>query len=197
MRIIIVGIFFCIISSFYGQKNHSDSLKSVIAKLNTFIQTHPNDFNSYLQRANFHYELSNDKFGYEFEEKALMDYNVAILLNPKSDTAFNKRGYLYQVSGKDTLAILDFTKAIELNPNYTEAYFNKGFSEYIRGNYTFAINYFTKAIELNSNYNDAYAFRGYSFFFIGNKYEAACEDWQKAHKLGYLTLKENIYKYCK
>ena len=126
-----------------------------------------------------------------------MDYNTAILLNPKSDTAFNKRGYLYQISGKDTLAILDFIKAIELNLGYIEAYFNKGLSEYTRGKYEIAINDFTKAIELNSKYEYAYMFRGYAKFFMGGQNQSACKDWQKAYELGSWTSKENIDKYCK
>jgi len=54
-------------------------------------------------------------------DKALMEYDQAILLNPNSAEAFNNRGYVYYIKGENDRAIADFEAALKLDPDYTSA----------------------------------------------------------------------------
>ena len=54
-------------------------------------------------------------------DRAILDYNQAILLNPKLAEAYNNRGYVYFIKGDMNKAIADFEAALKLDSNYTSA----------------------------------------------------------------------------
>ena len=54
-------------------------------------------------------------------DRALMDYDQAILLNPQLAEAFNNRGYVYFIKGDMKAAVADFEAALKLDPDYTSA----------------------------------------------------------------------------
>jgi len=54
-------------------------------------------------------------------DRALVDYDQAILLNPNLAEAFNNRGYVYFLMGDMAKAIADFEAALKLEPDYTSA----------------------------------------------------------------------------
>ena len=54
-------------------------------------------------------------------DRALIDYDQAILLNPNLAEAYNNRGYVYFIKGDMAQAIADFEAAIKLDPDYTNA----------------------------------------------------------------------------
>jgi tetratricopeptide (TPR) repeat protein len=58
--------------------------------------------------------------------EAVKDFDEAVRVDPKSSTAFNLRGNLYQAIGQYDRAIQDYQSAIQNRPNYTAAFFNLG-----------------------------------------------------------------------
>ena len=62
-------------------------------------------------------------------EEAIMEYDKAIELDPKSAEAYHGRGFLKGLLGKDEEAIQDNTKAIEIDSQDAYAYRNRGQSK--------------------------------------------------------------------
>jgi len=65
--------------------------------------------------------------GYEYHkegqyDKAIVEYNRALELNPQNFEAYVNRGNSYATKGQYNLAIADYNKAIEINPKYSMAY---------------------------------------------------------------------------
>jgi lipoprotein NlpI len=67
-------------------------------------------------------------------DKALVDYNEAITLEPKSAQAYYNRGNAYWSTGDNARAIADFDKTIELNPKDASAYRGRGLASLYAGN---------------------------------------------------------------
>jgi len=67
--------------------------------------------------------------------QAILDFNMAITINPSLAKAYNNRGNAYGQQGNLLQAISDFTRAIEIDPNFAEAYNNRGFSYYTAKEY--------------------------------------------------------------
>jgi tetratricopeptide (TPR) repeat protein len=57
-------------------------------------------------------------------DQAISDFNKAIEINPRYNTAYNNRGIVYRLKGQYDHAISDFNKAIGINPLDPEAYNN-------------------------------------------------------------------------
>ena len=70
-------------------------------------ETFLNSGNAFYNRADF--------------DRAIMDYDQAILLNPQLAEAYNNRGYVYFIKGDMKAAIADFEAALKLDPDYTSA----------------------------------------------------------------------------
>ena len=70
---------------------------------------------------------------------------------------------------------------------YTDAYFNRGLSEIFLGNFGSAIINFNFVIKLRPEYAEAYINRGVARLNMNNK-KGACEDAERAQKLGYDAL---------
>lgn len=90
----------------YKKENNFNEAIDFYSKI---ISQKPKHAQPYLERAYFYRELKN-------YEKALKDYNNAILLNPVAHN-FSSRGYVYQKLKQYDRAIKDYTKAIELDSN--------------------------------------------------------------------------------
>src|SRR5262245_28353263 len=66
-------------------------------------------------------------------ERALSDYNIAIVFHPNSATAYYNRAVVLQVMGEMDRAMADYNKAIEIKPRYASAYTNRANIHYVRG----------------------------------------------------------------
>ena len=60
------------------------------------------------------------------DNRAIADFDQAILLGPKYPVAFYNRGYSWQRKGQEDRAISDFDEALRLDPNYAKARYARG-----------------------------------------------------------------------
>ncbi len=111
-------------------------------------------------------------------EKAVVEFNKAIKLDPTYDWAFAHRGEAFRQNEEYGKAIADFDKAIELDPDYAWAFASRGDSYRLLENYDQAIADFNKTIELDP-YHWAYAHRGETWRQSG-EYEKAISDFTLA-----------------
>lgn len=133
------------------------------------------DAGSYYEIANQHYEKGD-------YEKAIENYNMAILLNPLfSEAYFNRALSYYQLKNYDK-SIADYTEAAELDPKNPIIFNNKGDAYYRKQDYTSAIKDYDKAIMLNPNYLKAFYNRALSYASLED-YEKAVEDFSKVVQL--------------
>lgn len=58
-------------------------------------------------------------------EKAFLDFNKALEINPGYADAYCNRGVSYYQKGLYDDAIADYNKSLEINQKYADAYFNK------------------------------------------------------------------------
>ena len=90
---------------------------------------------------------SKNKLQKQFD-KALINYNQAIKLNPNYAMAYNNRGMVFYNQKLFDRAVENFNKAIKLNPNDAMVYANRGMAELNLGNKEKCCLDFQVAIEL-------------------------------------------------
>ncbi|MFH2106432.1 MAG: AAA family ATPase [Candidatus Micrarchaeota archaeon] len=128
--------------------------------------------------AKTYYKLGNDHYEKGDYEKAIENYNMAILLNPVfSEAYFNRALSAYQLKNFDK-SIQDYMKSAELDPQNPIIYNNRGDAYYRNQDYQNAIKDYDKAISLNPDYLKAFYNRGLSYASI-EEYERAIEDFTK------------------
>ena len=71
--------------------------------------------------------------------RAMIDSNMAIELEPKFTHVYNGRSNAFNGKGEYNRAIQDYNKAIQLKPDFTEAYNNRGWVYAIKGEYNRAL----------------------------------------------------------
>ncbi len=135
----------------------------------------PTDAKTYYQQGNDYYEKGD-------YDKAIENYNMAILLNPVfSEAYFNRALSYYQLKNFDK-SVADYTKSMELDPQNPIIYNNRGDAFYRKQDFQSAVKDYDKAIQLNPNYLKAFYNRGLSYASI-EEYEKAVEDFSKVIKL--------------
>ncbi len=93
-------------------------------------------------------------------DRALTDYDAAILLDSGNIAAFHGRGLLRWRRGETELALADFDQAIRLSFTDPKIYLDRGKLWYERGRYDRAIADFNQAIKLAPYLANAYSYRG-------------------------------------
>jgi len=132
--------------------------------------------------AKTYYQLGNDFYEKGDYDKAIENYNMAILLNPVfSEAYFNRALSYYQLKNFDK-SVADYTKSMELDPQNPIIYNNRGDAFYRKQDFQSAVKDYDKAITLNPNYLKAFYNRGLSYASI-EEYEKAVEDFTKVIKL--------------
>lgn len=128
--------------------------------------------------AKTYYQLGNDYYEKADYEKAIENYNMAILLNPIfSEAYFNRALSYYQLKNFEK-SLTDYSKSAELDPNNPIIYNNRGDAYYRKQDFHSAIKDYDKAIALNPNYLKAFYNRGLSYASL-EEYEKAVEDFTK------------------
>jgi tetratricopeptide (TPR) repeat protein len=115
-------------------------------------------------------------------DRAIIDYDQAILLNPNCAEAYCGRGVVFADIGEYDRAIADYNQAIQLKPNYAEAYNDRGIAYAQKGNYDRAIADFDQAIKLQPNYAGAYNNRGIAYGTKGD-YDHAIINYDQSIQL--------------
>ncbi len=152
-----------------SKSDSSDDMPSFAKKSN------PTDAKTYYQSGNDSYE-KNDY------EKAIENYNMAILLNPVfSEAYFNRALSYYQLKNFEK-SVDDYTKSAELDPQNPIIYNNRGDAYYRKQDFQTAIKDYDKAIQQNPNYLKAFYNRGLSYASL-EEYEKAVEDFTKVIEL--------------
>ncbi len=135
-----------------------------------------------LADAKKYYDLAEEYFDRRDYEKAIENYNMAILLNPLFSEAYFGRALSYYKLKEYDKAIADYTKTLELDPKNPIIYNNRGDSYYRKGDFVAAIKDYDKAIMLNPNYMKAYYNRGLCYASL-EQYDKAVEDFSKVIEL--------------
>ncbi|MDZ4832587.1 MAG: tetratricopeptide repeat protein [Candidatus Melainabacteria bacterium] len=105
---LLLGLFFQI-REFYSTAEYY-SRANKLEELNARIKKNPNDAASYAKRGKLRYYD-------EAYDKALNDYDDAILLDPKNAEWYQERAKIWSRKDDHKKAIADLTKSIELKPN--------------------------------------------------------------------------------
>ncbi|MFH0736960.1 MAG: AAA family ATPase [Candidatus Micrarchaeota archaeon] len=135
----------------------------------------PTDAKTYYQAGNDFYEKGD-------YDRAIENYNMAILLNPVfSEAYFNRALSYYQLKNFDK-SVADYTKSMELDPQNPIIFNNRGDAFYRKQDFQSAIKDYDKAIQLNPNYLKAFYNRGLSYASV-EEYEKAVEDFSKVVKI--------------
>lgn len=88
-------------------------------------------------------------------DRAIVDFNQAIELNPQWADAYYNRGLVYLKLEQTQKAIDDYTEALKIKPNWDMAYCNRGNAYYKLGEYERAILDYDSALRINPNYSQA------------------------------------------
>ncbi|MCL1993734.1 MAG: tetratricopeptide repeat protein [Spirochaetes bacterium] len=158
----------------FGKLNSPIGDLSAIEAFLKAIEMNPIYVNAYSNRGNVF-----NKIGEQFIEKALIDFNMALLLDPSHENTLYNRGMLFLKSSQFDKAIVDFSKLIELKPNDHDAYFNLGICYFGMDNFALALKNYNTAIEINSRFGEAYLNRSNCHVKMKN-YNHALEDCNKA-----------------
>ena len=128
---------------------------SAISKFTAVIKSQDQNAIAHHGRGLAHYQRGD-------YQKALVDFNLAIMRDPYNAVMRNSRGLTLSALGQSTesRAEFDFTEAIKLDPNYADAYNNRGLSHRHLGARTLAVDDFTQAIRLDPSSAKAYKNRG-------------------------------------
>ena len=93
----------------------------------------------YLYRGNAYNNKKED-------DRAIADFNQALLLNPKYAGAFNNRGIAYNDKKEYDRAIADYNQALKLNPKDAEFFYNRGITYELKGDKVKAIESYRQAL---------------------------------------------------
>jgi tetratricopeptide (TPR) repeat protein len=110
-------------------------------------------------------------------DKALKDYNTAIVLDPNFRDAFIGRGTVLEKMGRFDSAVENLNRAIALGPSY-EAYFNRGIILEKMAQIDAAISDYLSAIALDPSRYDAYLAAGRTYGKAGS-FDKAIEYFAK------------------
>lgn len=101
-------------------------------------------------------------------DKAIIDANKAIELDPDSPFAFQNRALIYNELKRFDSALEDFNKAINLDNSVSVTYYNRGKNYSEMNEHLSAIKDYDKAIELDPKNCDAFFRKGLSEFELKN-----------------------------
>lgn len=145
-----------------------------------------------------YYNQGVDKVAANDFKGAIIDFNMAIKLDPEYADAYYNRATAKLKLKDYKSAIDDFTEAIETKstsmPQFYP-YYNRGLAKFQSQDYQGALADFNKTLEIKPDYADAYLNRGLIKIVLGKK-ENGCVDLKKAKSLGAAKADKAIEVYC-
>lgn len=112
-------------------------------------------------------------------DRALIDLDEAIRLDPKAEIPLYNRGLVHQNKGEDDEAIADFSKFIDSKPDDTNGYYSRGGVYFMKKDYDRSLADCDHAITLKPDFAEAYACRG-DAYEGKDDYEGAITNYDKA-----------------
>ena len=127
-----------------------------------------------INRAKAYNELGRSYLNNGQTNKAYVEFQKAIKLNPKNKESLNYLGYINSTYKKYDEAIAHYKKAISIDPDYSDPINNLGFVYLDIEKWDEAISAFTTALDnpLYSTPERAYTGMGYALYMKGNYHEA-------------------------
>jgi len=156
----------------------NNDIEGAIAHHTEAIRIRPDKAEGYQQRA-IDYMLRGNR---GLLDKALLDFDRAIEIDPKTPSLYAQRAEAHDLSGNVAAAIADLSKAIELAPKEAAAYNSKAWLLIRIGDCRRALTAIDKALDIDAR-ADYYDTRGWANFHLGN-YDAAEKDALAASRLG-------------
>jgi len=86
-------------------------------------------------------------------DRALDDFNQALILNPDHIESLNNRGIIYYKRGNYMRAVEDFSKAVSIAPGHAKAYNNRGLAYFSLNRFKKALSDIETAIRLGAKVN--------------------------------------------
>jgi tetratricopeptide (TPR) repeat protein len=124
----------------------------------------------------------NAYYGKGDQDRAILDYNQAIRLNPSDANSRSNRGAAYARKGDYDRAIEDYDEVVRLNPSHADAFSNRGVAYARKGDYDRAIEDYDEAIRLNPKHAIALYGRGNAYRRKGD-YDRAIQSYDQAIEL--------------
>jgi len=109
-----------------------------------------------------HYKEGNTKLNIKNYDAAIVEFDLAIRINPDSANIFVKRGMCYFALNKNELAMEDFNTALKKDDKNVEAHYNLGLVFQAQDSHQKAFDEFTKAITLSPAHYEAFLHRAQS-----------------------------------
>ena len=104
----------------------------------------------------FHDGLGNALYQKGRMDEAIIQYQKALVLQPKSAAAYEYLGEALFQKGQMDGAIIQYQKALEIKPDFAEAHNNLGSSLLQMGRVNGAITHFQRALEIKPDFVEAH-----------------------------------------
>lgn len=153
------------------------------------LNLEPDNFPLYLERSHLYDHLSNF-------DRALDDISYYMTFFPEDIQAMYIKGQIYFNQGSYLKALECFNKCLLIDQSKAVFFIARG-NTYLKTNtYKFAIQDYGMALDLDPKNPDTYLNKGLARFQLNDK-EGACNDWQKAARLGSDKAIEMLNNRCK
>jgi tetratricopeptide (TPR) repeat protein len=116
------------------------------------------------------------------DDRAIIDYNEALRIEPKYAHALANRGMAWRHKGDHARALADLDEALRLQPNYAYAVFQRAYTFGVKGDVDRAAAEYTEAIRLNPKNVDAFNNRG-NIWRDKHDYDRAIADYNEAIRI--------------
>jgi tetratricopeptide (TPR) repeat protein len=115
-------------------------------------------------------------------DRAILEYDEALRLNPQYAIAYNNRGYAFERKGQFEKALADYNLSIQLKPASGRAYANRAGIFKARKDWGSAYSDLTRALSLGHQNTTVYFERGFALLQMGRN-DLAIGDFNEALRL--------------
>ncbi len=139
-----------------------------------------------------HYKEGTTKLNIKSYDEAIVEFDIAIKINPDSANIYVKRGMCYFGLTKNEKAMEDYNTAIKKDEKNVDAHYNLGLVYQAQDMHQKAFDEFAKVIALNPNHYEAFLHRALSCESQG-QFASAIYDYSAAIRI-HPKIGENFYK---